>query len=106
MTSLNELLNRVLREGKRGLHEGTYIPVEVTPASKKVAVGINQWRGTITVKVRGPAKSGEANRELLSYLKSIFGDAEIVRGEKSNLKLIFVRHSKDKVLKILEELLK
>jgi uncharacterized protein (TIGR00251 family) len=56
--------------------------------------------------VRGPAKSGEANRELLSYLKSIFGDAEIVRGEKSNLKLIFVRHSKDKVLKILEELLK
>ncbi len=85
--------------------EGTIIRVEVTPASKKVGFGYNQWRKAVEVKVKSPAQSGKANRELLKLMSNLFGQAEIISGEKSRLKTIKVDAKRSEVIEKLEMLI-
>lgn len=88
-------------EGK----DGTFVRVEVSPGSKKVGFGYNEWRKAIEVKVKSPAQSGKANRELLKLLSDVLGQAEIVSGEKSRVKTVKVSATKEEVLEKLERLL-
>ena len=85
--------------------EGTIIRVEVTSASKKVGFGYNQWRKAVEVKVKSPAQSGKANRELLKLMSNLFGQAEILSGEKSRLKTIKVDAKRSEVVEKLEMLI-
>ncbi len=85
--------------------DGTIVRIEVTPGSKKVGFGYNEWRKAIEVRVRSPAQSGKANRELLKLLSDVLGHAEITSGEKSRLKTVKIRATKEEVLEKLEKLI-
>ncbi len=94
-------IEEAVSEGK----DGAVVRIEVTPGSKKVGFGYNEWRKAIEVKVRSPAQSGKANRELLKLLSDLFGYAEIVSGEKSRLKTVKIGATKREVIEKLEELI-
>ncbi|WP_202319320.1 DUF167 family protein [Archaeoglobus neptunius] len=85
--------------------EWTVLSVEVTPNSKSVGFGYNQWRKTIEIRLKSPPRGGRANKELLQILSEIFGEAEIVGGEKSRFKKVRVRARKEEVIEKLESLL-
>jgi len=85
--------------------DGVILRIEVTPNSKRVSFGYNKWRKAVEIKLRSPAKAGKANRELIGILSNLFGEAEILSGEKSRLKTVIVKGKKDEVLKKLKSLI-
>jgi len=88
-------------EGK----DGVVIRVEVSPGSKDVSFGYNKWRKALEVRLKNPARAGKANRELLEILGKIFGEIEILSGEKSRLKNVRVGGSKEEVVEKLVQLI-
>lgn len=84
---------------------GIVLRIEVTPNSKKVAFGYNEWRRAVEIKIKSPAKAGKANRELVEILSSLFGGAEILGGEKSRLKTVKVLGNREEVLEKLLSLM-
>ncbi|ADG13144.1 protein of unknown function DUF167 [Methanocaldococcus infernus ME] len=88
----------MLRECK----EGTLLDIIVTPNAKKTEiVGRDEWRNRLEVKVKAPPVEGKANKEIIKFFSKLFGDVEIVAGEKSSKKTILIR----KPLKEVEEIL-
>jgi len=100
MVGKSELAEAVVESG-----DGVVIKIEVTPNSKNVAFGYNKWRKAVEIKLKSPAKSGKANRELVEILNDLFGKAEILSGEKSRLKTVKVWGDKEEVLEKLLSLI-
>uniref|UniRef100_A0A7C3RAX7 UPF0235 protein ENW66_03295 n=1 Tax=Archaeoglobus fulgidus TaxID=2234 RepID=A0A7C3RAX7_ARCFL len=85
--------------------DGVLISLQVSANSKEVSFSYNEWRRVIEVKIKSPAMEGKANRELLSIFREIFGEAEMVSGEKSRNKVLKVKGDKESVLEKLRELI-
>lgn len=94
-----------IEDAVKEVKDGVLISLHVSPGSKEVSFGYNKWRKAIEVKLKSPAKEGKANRELLNIFKEIFGDAEIVSGEKSRSKVLKVKGDRDSVVGRLKELI-
>ncbi len=94
-----------IEDAVKEVKDGVLISLHVSPGSKEVSFGYDEWRKAIEVKLKSPAKEGKANRELLSIFKEIFGEAEIVSGEKSRSKVLRVKGDKDIVVERLRELI-
>jgi len=94
-----------IEDAVKEVKDGVLISLYVSPGSKEVSFGYDEWRKAIEVKLKSPAKEGKANKELLNIFKEIFGDAEIVSGEKSRSKVLKVKGDKDYVLERLKELI-
>ncbi|WP_456328936.1 DUF167 family protein [Archaeoglobus sp.] len=94
-----------IEDAVKEVKDGVLISLHVSPGSKEVSFGYDKWRKAIEVKLKSPAKEGKANRELLNIFKEIFGDAEIVSGEKSRSKVLKVKGDRDSVVGRLKELI-
>ena len=57
-------------------------------------VGINEWRGTVQIRVSSEARDGKANDDLLDFLARALSvprrDLRIVKGSRSHRKKVFV----------------
>ncbi len=95
----------MVRDALKETEGGTLIRVEVMPGASRVEFGYNEWRRAVEVRVRSHAKEGAANRELLKLFSKIFGYAELMRGDRSRSKIIFVPKPVDEVAEILESLI-
>ncbi|WP_423791946.1 DUF167 domain-containing protein [Methanocaldococcus indicus] len=83
---------------------GVLLDIEVQANAKKTEIyKINEWRKRIIVKVKSPPVDGKANKELIKFFSNNFGKAKIIKGEKSNLKTIFIEEKKEKVLEKLRK---
>ena len=71
-----------VEDAVREAKDGALISVHVSPGSKEVSFSYDEWRRAVEVRIRSPAKEGKANRELLGILRQIFGEVELVSGEK------------------------
>ncbi len=94
-----------IEDAVRETEEGVLISVHVSPGSKEVSFGFDEWRKAVEVRIKSPAKEGKANRELLSIFKDLFGEAEIVSGEKSRSKVLKVKGQKEDVVNRLRSLI-
>ncbi len=86
-----------LNEAVEGHPDGVLIHIDVAPASSQVEVpaSFNVWRGSIEVKLTEKADRGRANRQLIQELAKAFEvsqkDIEIMRGHKSQRKVVLIR---------------
>lgn len=73
--------------------EGVLVSIRVSPDSERFEVGeVDIWRGELKIFLSSPAKRGEANKELLNRLRSLFNaDVELVSGFTSRRKNVLVR---------------
>ncbi|MDH3365683.1 MAG: DUF167 domain-containing protein [Thermoplasmata archaeon] len=83
---------------------GCVIDVDVSPGAKKTeVVAVNEWRGSLQVRVAAEPKRGKANDELLRFLSerlSLGPNAiRIVKGARSRIKTVFVRLSAEEAKK-------
>ncbi len=80
---------------------GIVIKVLVVPNAKKnEIVGIDPMRNRIKVKVKAPPAEGKANKELVMFFSKLLGaKIEILRGERSREKDLFVRDVKAEQVK-------
>jgi len=82
------------KEFARPKDEGSLVDVYVTPGAwKTLFVGLREDR-CLRVSVSAPAEDGKANKELLRHFKKFFGECELVSGEKSRRKTIYVKNTK------------
>lgn len=94
-----------IEDAIKDAEDGVLISLHVSANSKEVSFSYNEWRRVIEVKIKSPAMEGKANRELLSIFREIFGEAEMVSGEKSRNKVLKVKGDKESVLEKLRELI-
>uniref|UniRef100_A0A7C3VLA9 UPF0235 protein ENR21_00140 n=1 Tax=Archaeoglobus fulgidus TaxID=2234 RepID=A0A7C3VLA9_ARCFL len=94
-----------IEDALKDAEDGVLISLQVSANSKEVSFSYNEWRRVIEVKIKSPAMEGKANRELLSIFREIFGEAEMVSGEKSRNKVLKVKGDKESVLEKLRELI-
>jgi uncharacterized protein (TIGR00251 family) len=85
---------------------GCSITIDASPGAAKTEIsGVNQWRGALQVKIAAEPRDGAANEELLRFLSEKLSVARssirLIRGEKSNLKVIAVPVPAEKVDKLL-----
>jgi len=85
---------------------GTIIDIEVVANSSEFHIEYNEWSKRIRLKITSPAMKGQANKEILTYFKDIFGDATIVKGEHNKKKSIFVNSNLEEVSNKLSKSLK
>lgn len=85
---------------------GTIIDIEVVANSSEFHIEYNEWSKRIRLKITAPATKGQANKEILTYFKGIFGDATIVKGEHNKKKSIFVNSNLEEVSNKLSKILK
>jgi uncharacterized protein (TIGR00251 family) len=89
---------------------GTVIAVLVTPDAKDVRLfsSYHPWRNALECRIRAPAQSGKANRELIQRIAEWFSVPErsvkILSGERSGRKMILIQGlSRQQVLERLPE---
>jgi len=85
---------------------GTIIDIEVVANSSEFHIEYNEWSKRIRLKITAPATKGQANKEILTYFKGIFGDATIIKGEHNKKKSIFVNSNLEEVSNKLSKSLK
>ena len=93
-------------ESLKGSRDGTIIEIEVVPNSSDFKLDYNVWSKRIKIKIKSPAAKGQANKEILEFFKSIFKEADIVKGEHNKKKSIFVNYSLEEVYNKLSKILK
>lgn len=74
---------------------GCVIAIDVSPeAGSTEIVGINEWRGTLHIRVGAAPVKGKANEELRRVLSEALGleksKIKIIKGARSNRKKVFV----------------
>lgn len=74
---------------------GTLLDVEVSPgAARTELAGVNEWRGTVQVRVASVARDGRANEELLEFLADVLSvprkGLSIVKGSRAHRKKVLV----------------
>jgi hypothetical protein len=75
--------------------KGCTVTIDVSAgASKSEIVGINRWRGALQIRIAAEPKEGAANEELARFLGDRLGvprgEVLIMRGERSNMKLVYL----------------
>jgi uncharacterized protein len=78
------------------LNDGVLVRLQIQPkASKSEVIGLIGEPPRLKIKVAAPPRDGEANQELLRFLKNLLGiplrDLELVRGETSKMKDVLIR---------------
>jgi uncharacterized protein len=78
------------------LNGGVLLKLQIQPkASRSEVVGPIGEPPRLKIKVAAPPRDGEANEELLRFLKALLGvplrDLELIRGETSKMKDVLVR---------------
>ena len=81
---------------------GTLLNIEVSPgAATTELAGVNQWRGTVQVRVASEARDGKANDDLLDFLAQTLSvprrDLRIVKGSRSHRKRVYIPLAVDDV---------
>ena len=74
---------------------GSIVDIEVSPGSERCEIfGMNEWRGTLQIRIGEAPTRGRANNELREFLSKVFdldiGHIAIVRGARSQRKKVFV----------------
>jgi uncharacterized protein (TIGR00251 family) len=85
---------------------GTIIDIEVVPNSSEFRIEYNEWSKKIKLKIRSKALKGQANKEIQTFFKDIFGEATIVKGEHNRKKSIFVNSNLEEVYNKLSKIIK
>ena len=90
-----------LSESMRPSGEGTEVDVSVSPGSDRPGMdGYDPWRKRIILRVAAPPADGKANKEVQELVSEITGfRSEIIRGQTSRQKTVFVEGSPDDVLR-------
>lgn len=74
------------------------LQIKVIPNAKKSEF-VGYRNNVLTIRIKAPAIDGKANKELIDFLskelKIAKGDIKIIKGEKSNTKLLTINYLKD-----------
>ncbi|UCE37504.1 MAG: YggU family protein [Thermoplasmata archaeon] len=95
------LLSKCIREQ----NDGILINIEVKSNAKTQGIeGMDEWRGSLIIRVKARAEKGKANYELISLLSSVLSispsNINIEKGNKSRQKIVKVMGlSKDELEK-------
>ena len=81
---------------------GCTITIEASPSASKTEVtGVNEWRGSLQIKIAAQPRDGAANEELIQFLSDQLSvpksSIRLIKGEKSSQKMVYVPLSVDKV---------
>lgn len=84
--------------------KGVILKLHIAAKSYRFELGeFDGLQNELRVKVCSPPHKGKANKELLKELKKAFSaNVDILKGEKSNKKIVLVHASKEKVLAVLK----
>ena len=82
---------------QQGLGGGVFLEIDVQPGAKRQGiVGVNDWRGRISVAVRAQAQKGQANNAVIHVLANNLhiptSDLSIVAGQTSRQKRVLVEN--------------
>lgn len=85
---------------------GCVISVDATPGADTTGVsGVNEWRGSLQVRLGAQAKGGEANEELVRFIAEALGvpkrEVVIRSGHTSSRKTVFVPVRAERAQRIL-----
>lgn len=88
---MNDLNSELLLKCMKEQDDGVLINIEVKPGARTTEIeGIDEWRGSIEVRLKARAEKGKANKELIHLLSSTLtlpsSDITIVGGKKSRRK--------------------
>lgn len=87
-------------EASRTVDGGVEVDVTVSPRSDRSGTeGVDEWRKRLIVRVKAPPLDGRANKEIQELFKKVTGcRCEIVRGQTSRQKTVFVTGDPEKIL--------
>ena len=90
-------------EASREVDGGVEVDVTVSPRSDRSGTeGVDEWRKRLIVRVKAPPLDGRANKEIQELFRKVTGcKCEIVRGQTSRQKTVFVSGDPDKILESL-----
>jgi uncharacterized protein (TIGR00251 family) len=82
------------------------IDLDVVPGAPRTELGkVNEWRGSLHVKVAAPPREGEANEELVRFIAEVVGvprdSVRILKGGTSRRKTLEIEAPREKVEKAL-----
>lgn len=82
------------------LSKGVILKLRVIPNSSAFKLlEFDETQNELRIKVCSPAQKGKANKEIIQKLGKIFGSkVKIIKGEKSNKKLVAVEANREAVL--------
>lgn len=91
--AMNDLDPKLLLKCMKEQDDGILINIEVKPGAETSGIdGVDEWRGSIEVKLKARAEKGKANKELIQLLSSTLAlpssNIIIVGGKKSRRKNI------------------
>ena len=85
---------------------GTILEVHVVPNSKREGIEYDEFSKRLRIKVCARALDGKANKWLIEYLTEILGPCELVSGQTSRKKSVFIPgKAPEEVISLLEGLL-
>ena len=87
-------------EASRTVDGGVEIDVTVSPRSDRSGTeGVDEWRKRLIVRVKAPPLDGRANKEIQELFRKVTGcRSEIVRGQTSRQKTVYVSGDPEKIL--------
>lgn len=90
----------------KSFKNGVILSLKIVPNSHNFKIcGFDSWLKALKVKTKNPAIEGKANQELIENFKKIFDtDIEILSGQKSPLKKVFLNKTEKQVLEKLKKL--
>ena len=90
----------------RETQKGVILKIRVSPKSNEFKIkGFDSWNNSLVLSTKKPARRGKANKEIERELGRIFGkNVQIISGMRSKNKTVLVQESKEKVLRVLEQL--
>ena len=92
-------------EASREVDGGVEVDVTVSPRSDRSGTeGVDEWRKRLIVRVKAPPLDGRANKEIQELFRKVTGcKCEIVRGQTSRQKTVFVMGESGRVLESLRK---
>ena len=84
----------------RPVSDGCELDILVSPRSNRNGPeGVDEWRKMLILRVRAPPLDGRANKEIQELFRKVTGcKCEIVRGQTSRQKTVFVMGDPEKIL--------
>ena len=87
-------------EASREVDGGVEVDVTVSPRSDRSGTeGVDEWRKRLIVRVKAPPLDGRANKEIQELFRKVTGcKCEIIRGQTSRQKTVFVAGDPEGIL--------
>jgi len=87
-------------EASRIVDGGVEVDVTVSPRSDRSGTeGVDEWRKRLIVRVKAPPLDGRANKEIQELFRKVTGcKSEIIRGQTSRQKTVYVAGDPEKIL--------